>query len=185
MKRVTTEGGEPVRGILESAIDENAASYPIAATVFHGADIAAHVDGFDIEGRIATRDGKRFDLDLVTDEFAYYISPDADETAGVAMFRLGPEGPSSLASDNWLATDAYSKDVDRIVAGSLRPVFAGPDARAAIEAAKEVLEGDGWGIEYGERPYGVDDVLNAAEEQAEMLSGPSADIVRGYEDRAI
>ena len=37
MKRVYTDDGAPVRDILESTIDETAASSPIAAMVFYGA----------------------------------------------------------------------------------------------------------------------------------------------------
>lgn len=124
-------------GFIWPTVDETAAPSEVAATVFRGSATGARVDGFDIEGPVATRGGERFELDLVTGEFAYFIAPDADEAAGVAMFRLGADAPARLASDNWLASDAYSKDVDRIAAGDLHPAFAGPNARAAIEAAKE------------------------------------------------
>ena len=63
------------------------------------------------------------------------------------------------------------------------------DIQSVRFRGKEIFEKDdeeptaGHGPEPGERVYGIDDVLNAAVEQAEMLSGPSVDIVRGDEGR--
>ena len=155
MKPVIVKNEEPGLNTIVKAIDE------IGAT-------RTCVDGFEIEGAVAKRGDERFELDLMTDEFAYYIAPDADETRGVAMFRLGAHTPLCLASDNWLASDSYAKDVDRIAAGDLHPIFTGPASQAAVEAAKEENDGNSRACE--ELIVDIEDVLAAACDQAEIWS---------------
>lgn len=84
-------------------------------------------------------------LDLVTsDREAFYVSDDSDETAGVVLVVVDvtPDGGRKprLASDNFLAANAYVEACSDVAEGRARPLFCGYGASCAIQEERRALK---------------------------------------------
>lgn len=89
-----------------------------------------------MEGDLAIDGEKPLPLSLMTGEHAFFVSDEADEASGVAMFELNRQGlPTRLLSDNFLASNEYASACQSAAEGACKVAYSDVRARACIESS--------------------------------------------------